>query len=206
MEEKHYTSYKSYRHYKKSRDAAWDILIDDEIKMLPIPIMQICINREIPIKWYDGSLGEGLTQFIAGEPTILLSSKIKNHGRTRFTLAHELGHIILNHNEEFNKIEESQQLSEPEKRKEIAQLERDANIFAARIMAPACVLWGCNAKTPEQIMQLCDISYTAASYRAMRMEELVKRGKFLESEKENRLYEQFYAFVDEHRFGEEKEL
>ncbi len=184
---------KSYRNYRKSRNAAWDILIEDEISTLPVPIVQICLNRDIDIKWYDGSQGEGFVQFIDGRPTIFVSSKIKNTGRARFTIAHELGHIILYHENSFELVKNNPKNPD-------SKVEQNANIFAARLLSPACVLWGCNAKTPEQIMQLCNISYTAALYRAQRMEKLYKRGKFLTSDKEKQVYEQFLGFIDEHIF------
>ena len=184
---------KNYRNYRKSRNAAWDILIENKIDKLPVPIYHICVNMGIDIKWYDGSMGEGFVQYIDDTPTIILSSRIKNEGRSRFTVAHELGHIILAHKNNIDLIRDDPKNPD-------SKIEQNANIFAARLLAPACVLWGCNARTPEQIMELCNISYTAALYRAERMEELYKRGKFLTSDKEKQVYEQFLPFIDEHMF------
>ncbi len=184
---------KNYRNYRKSRNAAWDILIENEVNTLPIPIVQICVNLEIDIKWYDGSRGEGYVEFWDGKPTIFLSNRIKSNGRTRFTLAHELGHIILGHQNNTEPVKNDPKFPD-------SLIEQNANIFAARLLAPACVLWGCNARTPEQIAELCNISHTAAFYRAERMKKLYKRGKFLTSDKEKQVYEQFLEYIDDHMF------
>lgn len=74
-------------------------------------------------------------------------------------------------------------------------IEQEANVFAARILAPACVLWGINARTPEDIMRICNISREAAEYRAVRMIELYKRNKFLTSQLERRVYMQFQDYI-----------
>lgn len=72
-------------------------------------------------------------------------------------------------------------------------------MFAGRLVAPACVLWGCNARTPEQITKLCDISLDAARLRADRMRVLYKREKFLSSPLEKKVYQQFEAFIAENQ-------
>ncbi len=184
---------KRYHNYRRARDAAWKVLIEEEVCTLPVPIVQICNKRGIDVKIYDGDGEDGSVQFIAGKPVILISKRIRNRARRRFTVAHELGHIVLKHNEKYA-------LVKAESKHPDSDIERTANEFAVRLLAPACVLWGCNARTPEQIKELCNISMTAAKYRAERMEELCSRGKFLTSEKEKQVYEQFLPFIDEHMY------
>ncbi len=190
---KEYRYIKSYRNYRNARNAAWDILIEDGIRSLPIPIYDICEERGILIKDCDSLDTDGIAQIIAGEPVIMLSGKIKDKGRRNFTIAHELGHIILMHKDKYDLVQSDPK--DPD-----CNIEVNANIFAARLLAPACVLWGCNARTPEQIMALCCIGKDTARLRARRMEELYSRGKFLTSEKEEQVYCQFLAFMDENRF------
>lgn len=69
-------------------------------------------------------------------------------------------------------------------------------MFASRLLAPACVLWALDARTPEEIASLCKISHQAAAFRAERMELLYRRGKFLASPLERKVYEQFSKFID----------
>lgn len=77
--------------------------------------------------------------------------------------------------------------------------ETDADMFAARLLAPACVLWGINAVTANQIAKVCDISLSSAIYRAERLNMLRKRGKFLISPLEKQVYEQFKDYIQNNR-------
>lgn len=70
-------------------------------------------------------------------------------------------------------------------------------MFAIRLLSPACVLWGLNLHTAEEIAEYCDISLQAASYRAERMAELYRRNRFLRSPVERTLYKQFEPFIKE---------
>ena len=79
--------------------------------------------------------------------------------------------------------------------KELESMEREANVFASRLLAPACVLWALDVKTPEQIAALCRISHQSASFRAERMQILYQRNRFLSSPLERKVYEQFTEFI-----------
>ena len=88
-------------------------------------------------------------------------------------------------------------------------IEQETNVFASRLLAPACVLWGLNAKNAKQISDLCNISMQSAEFRMERMTELYQReqdflqryGKscFLMSNPEKQVYQQFKPFIDSHK-------
>lgn len=183
----------NYNDYKNSRDAVWRFLLEDGITELPISVSEICRRRGIRVKMYDGPGEDGYTEHVNGRYTIYISSSIEHVGRRRFTAAHEIGHIILGHVGMPGLVNR-----EPSERDN--PVERAANVFASRLLAPACVLWGCNAYTPEQIMQLCNISRQAAEFRAARMCELRERGKFLTSPLEREVYRQFLPYIKKYRF------
>lgn len=113
-------------------------------------------------------------------------------GRKRFTVAHELGHIFLGHS-----LIAGFYARTP--RGTIPRVENEANIFASRFLAPACVLWGLGVHTADEIARICEISQEAATIRANRMEELYKRNMFLTSPLERRVYKQFEKFIQENR-------
>ena len=69
-------------------------------------------------------------------------------------------------------------------------------MFASRLLAPACVLWALNARTPEEIAALCQISHQAAKFRAERMAILYERNRFLSSPLERKVYDQFKEFIE----------
>lgn len=80
--------------------------------------------------------------------------------RIRWTLAHELGHIFLEHLITFPEITQSLSYSE------YNVLEEEANRFAAELLAPMNILKILNINSREKIQSLCKISSEAALNRA----------------------------------------
>lgn len=180
----------NYKNYQKSRNATWQMLIDLGIKELPIKTTDLCrrIGVSVKVAELDPDI-DGYTTTINEIPTIIVNSlKLENHARLRFTVAHEIGHILLGHVGIYDLVHRNPFDEQTEH-------EREANVFASRLLAPACVLWGCGVQSPEQIIQLCDISYQAAQFRWERMKVLYERNKFLTSPLEKQVYEKFKPFV-----------
>ena len=197
----------NYRNYQNTRDAAWRILLDCKVDRLPVRLNDICRRLKIRVLAYGQNTKlieqaclsqavhrtDGLTFYIGETPIVLFDEKMLP-ARAKFTVAHELGHIILGHVKPGGVTtvnREPHPNDEPE--------ERAANIFAARLLAPACVLWGLDVHTTEEIMELCHISRQAAQFRANRMEELYQRNKFLISPLEREVYQQFQPFIQEYQ-------
>lgn len=191
----------NYKDYQNARDAAWRILLDCRIDRLPVDLNVICKALGIRVFRYASVQGlpdsayqtDGMTFFSSGVPVILYDES-KSPERIRFTVAHELGHLVLRH------VAPGQQtITNREPSPTDSPIETAANQFAARILAPACVLWGLNIHTPDEISGLCHISKQAAEFRAARMETLYERGKFLSSPLERLVYSQFLPFIQEYR-------
>ena len=185
-----------YGKYKQSRNASWETLIEFGIDSLPVMPLNIC--KQAGIKVYKNSDAQlltgtqiGLSFYHNGNFRIIIDDT-QILTRRRFTLAHELGHIVLGHLLVDTPQGRTFDTTKPE-------IERQADVFASRLLAPACVLWGINAQTAEQIAKMCNISYEAAKIRAERMEILRKRGKFLTSPLERRVYQQFENYIQNNR-------
>lgn len=180
----------NYKDYQKSRNATWELLLDLGIKEVPVKITDICRRIGISVKFANlDAEQDGYSAIVNDEPIIVINSlKRDNAARMRFTVAHELGHIMLGHVGVYELVNREPSPSDN-------QIEQQANIFASRLLAPACVLWGCRVKSPEEIMQLCDISHQAAQFRYERMKVLYERNKFLISPLERAVFEQFKPFV-----------
>ena len=184
-----------YSDYKVSRNLAWEILIREGVTELPVRIAPLCRQMGIPVLLHDDpEQGDGYSGMVGGVPQIFVYRGCYRP-RQRFTAAHELGHILLGHTGKYR-------LANREPSPNDNPIEQAANVFAARILAPACVLWACNAFTAEAIADLCDISMQAAGFRAKRMELLRNRSRFLSSPLEQQVFEQFAPFIEanKHRY------
>lgn len=184
----------NYKEYTVSRDLAWRVLINEGVTELPVKVGAICRQMGVQVRYYTPQDdNDGISTVIDGQPVILISKNCSIK-RQRFTCAHELGHILLGHVGKY-------QLVNREPSRGDNPIEQAANVFASRILAPACVLWALNARTPEQIENLCQISYQAASFRAERMQILYQRNMFLASPEERAVYNQFREYIARHRGG-----
>lgn len=185
-----------YGAYKNSRNASWQCLIDNKISELPVSLTTIARNSSVKvIKNSDANElqpDESGISLLIGTEYFIVYDDTQSKGRCRFTIAHELGHIFLGHLLIDSKGARIFDTSRP-------QIEQEADVFAARLLAPACVLWGLGLKTPEQISKVCEISYTAAKIRAERMELLYKRNKFLTSSLERKVFDNFKDFIDKNK-------
>lgn len=188
--------YGFYGRYKYVRDAAWQTLIDSKVNSLPVPLMSIC--QDFGITLLDNNRAHELRPTESGISLkqngkwYIIFDDTDTHGKQRFTVAHELGHILMGHELKNGYYTRKENLNKPTD-------ETEADMFAARLLAPACVLWGIGATTAEQIAQVCDISLTAATFRAERMELLRKRNKFLTSPLERQVYKQFEDYIKNNR-------
>lgn len=74
--------------------------------------------------------------------------------RLRWTLAHEIGHIVLGH------------LLRPRDSQREAVFEEEANYFAKELLMPLPVLAMIGARSVADISRVCGVSYEAAQIRA----------------------------------------
>ena len=77
---------------------------------------------------------DGYSIYNGNNFTIAYNNKIHSKGRINFTLAHEIGHIVLNHHKDFDVTEI---LEDNFSKAEYKILENEANCFARNILAPA---------------------------------------------------------------------
>ncbi len=184
----------SYAKYQKARNATWRIILDYNINSLPVDIVGLLIRLDVEVlKNSDVDMLSpfqmAISMYMCNKWYVVYDDALPNEV-IRFTLAHELGHIVLGHNltEDMHERALFDNLK-PSK-------EREADTFASRLLAPACVLWGLKIKDAEDIARLCSISLPAAKVRAARMEKLYKKNKFLTSKQEKNVYAQFERFIN----------
>lgn len=183
-----------YGIYQTSRNASWQFLIDNNINKLPVSLGVVCKNLHYKILedskiHYLQANQRGISFCKDDIWYIVLQDKL-NPPTQRYTLAHELGHIFLGH-----------PLIDGKYGRTFAnnQEEYQAERFAIDILAPACVLWGLDLHSAEDIARVCNISITSAQKRARRMEELYRRNMFLSHPLERQVYQQFKKFIEENK-------
>ena len=199
--------------YKNSRDAAWKMLIKNRVSSLPVNIKKICKAEGIRLVTYEKgdkvihSLGlesnmEGNDAFSIGK--IIFYSDKTSIGRQRFSIAHELGHIVLHSSDGATVYNRDPSPNDD-------PLEAEANIFASRLLAPLCVLHYLNVESAFEIAEICDISAAASRIRferlcAIRERDLALhrtggRGSFLLSPLEREVYRLFEGYIKRNKRG-----
>lgn len=186
----------NYNIYKHARDMAWKFLIENQVTELPLKLSEICRKNGYSLlldseATYLTDKDRGATFRRNGEWQIVLNAFDSVQVR-RYTLAHEIGHIYLGHNLQDSKYGRSFGVQRTPKTPEEYQAER----FAIDILAPACVLWGLNLHTAEEIAKECNISVQSAAFRAERMKMLYERNKFLTHTLERIVFRQFEGYLN----------
>ncbi|MDE6834179.1 MAG: ImmA/IrrE family metallo-endopeptidase, partial [Ruminococcus sp.] len=133
-----------YNIYKNSRDASWKFLLEYGVSSLPLDLKKIVAQMGVTVRRDNAGI------LMPNELGITVNSDGKFHiivrdtpiQQKRYTIAHEIGHIVLGHTE----------LSENPYIDEYA-----AERFATGILSPACVLWGLDIHSAEDISEICII-------------------------------------------------
>lgn len=172
-----------YQIYKNARNKSWDVLIECKVKTLPVDLWNIAQHYGFPIHLYSKSpllnlmpnevkMGDGFSGIVGGIKTIFINDKKGTFERRRFTVAHELGHCLLNH-----PLQESQLRNSEYDINANSVYEYEANIFARDLLMPSIILAKLDVHTPQEIINLCNISFISAEIRAQRMKTLYQREK-----------------------------
>lgn len=192
MENTDRMSAQAYKQYKKIRDLTWQLLIDFHITELPVQVAPIIRQLGIGLYTYRenrlciAQLGltdfmeetDGFAMFFDGKHRIFYDDS-KTRGRIRFTLAHELGHILCD--PAFKQMQSEDIIKSAGTKADALSVETQANMFAVRLLAPACVLHELGLATAQDIARVCDLSLPAAEFRLRRHLALEERNRQLKS-------------------------
>lgn len=165
----------TYEKYKNARNLAWNILLKYNLYSFPIDTTELANKLNIEI--YET---KDLPNDIYAFNTTKKSKKIicyKDSGSintNRFTIAHEIGHILLEHDNNIKEYKEEQ-----------------ANIFASRLLCPLCLIAHFNFNKIHQITEFFGISEESAIIRLNRFNLVSQRKKFLSSPLESKYYFRF---------------
>jgi len=203
----------SYDRYRQARDTAWRALLLLEEKRLPVDVEALARQAGIDIAPYPASDREprlyAMAQKAGGGACVSLRFQGGWHiflremdaAHRRFSIAHELGHVFLEHQtvsiargvRAFLGRENAGDLMDDPESPE----DRDADTFAIRLLSPACLLHELHVDTPGGINRLCGLPPRAAAARAERMELLNQRDAFFTHPLETQVRDAFLPFLRE---------
>ena len=182
-----------YKIYSDIRDAAWQCLIDHNVDSLPVDVLKIARQSNIDVK-KNSRINvllpdEYAKAFCNGDKWIIVYNDLNDVVISRFAIAHELGHILLGHVKTYAKYSTIEDIGIKPK------AEKQADMFALRLLCPACVLMGLQIDTAEEISSVCRVPLKCAEIRRERMNILYQRQQFFTNNIESELYKQFEAFL-----------
>ena len=201
----------TYRQYQEARDTAWRALLHVRDKRLPIdaeglardvglhvaPLPDVREQPRLAALIQKAGKGNGVSLRIRGEWHLFLAPMTED--RRRFFVAHELGHLLLAHETRVlspgvrcfaDAGNAGDLMEEPE-----SPLDYAADIFAIRLLAPACLLHELRVDTPGGISALCGLPPRAAALRAERMQLLDQRDAFFTHPLEKQVRDRFLPFI-----------
>lgn len=160
--------------------SAQQFILTDGIRWLPVDPFDIALRhrwrllrlddvaRQLNAKPSEVINGEdGETWRHNGRYRIVYNDRIRSLHRIRWTIAHEIGHIVLGHLADFDQTMVSRGgLTTPE----YGALEREADIFATELLAPMAVLKEVGAREWPDIAEVCLLSRKAAENRQKDLE------------------------------------
>lgn len=171
--------------YFNLRNTVWNFLIKTELD-LPINLVQIIKNNNWLLSAYESNNGKYILNLIKEKPIedaltyeykgfiFILYNSLLTKQRIRFAVAHEIGHIVMQHRVRY-----------------IKNYEQEANMFAARLLMPMAIIKELNIQSPEELAQTFEVSLQSATYRFERYQMLVERNKFFTSPLEQKVLNKY---------------
>lgn len=174
--------------YGFATQRAREFIQEYNIDWLPVDIFEIASSMDIKIKTIeDLSFETGLDrqtlvdEIIYGEDglailnpdenryTIVINEDIEPFGRIRWTIAHEIAHVVLEHLHSGRTSILRWELSD----EEYDEMEQEAHIFAGEVLAPKFILYRIGAHASAEIEDICELSKAASRSRETAINELI---------------------------------
>lgn len=166
--------------YSRAKDAADQLLLCIEADRLPLDPLEVLMYGGCKVRTYQdisASTGlsvsevcntlesiEGITSYNAKRDTYAVAYNTDRYEeRIRWTLAHELGHIALNH---FTDFIQSRLIGGTLTDTELSILDKEADAFASELLAPNIILYSQQCFDANAIHDTCRISYQAAGIKS----------------------------------------
>lgn len=181
---------------------ALSIFSQYQIKSLPFNPLAVARQMNIRVVQYDSFCrcfdctqdylkenykNDGFAIAVDGTYIIAYNQDVKSVERQRWTITHELCHILLGHIELGGNATEERTIS--------ALNERRADNLAAQLLCPLPVLHLCSVSTASEIQKLCGVSMQAAENRLQELTRLRKSGSIMASKEDMLVINHFASFI-----------
>lgn len=182
-----------YGIYKNISHGAWKCLVDFNITSLPVDVLKIARSAGIRViknsSVYDLMPGEHGKSYFNGYCWTIIYNDEDPVEICRFTIAHELGHFFLGHDLTYSRFNNVRKFGcKPTE-------EQQADSFAIRLLAPACILNDLRVSSYGDIEKYCRIPSSVAKKRYERMKLLYKRDSFFTDPIEEQVYHNFSKYL-----------
>lgn len=188
--------------FDKAQNEATNLLLHQNLTSLFIDVRKFRFDKPIfidSVQNYSKIVGKPLSHFTCDKfngSCVIRTNKVNlvlydetepNKCRKHWGIAHEIGHIYLNHYTDGEREE------------------KEAHFFAAQVIMPEVVMYNicdrCGTLYPETICKFCNASYESATKRINTFE---RRGCFSYSKDDGKLLAKFRPILDKH-FPNEKQ-
>ena len=167
--------------------------MNNNIDRLPVDVLKIARASDVKViknsDVNDLLPDEEAKTYYDGKKFIIIYNDLNDTVISRFAIAHELGHIFLGHTTTHTKYANVREFGKKPK------AEQQADMFALRLLCPACVLMQMGIRSAEDISLSCRVPLSCAEIRSERMKELYKRNRFLTSDLEKQVFNNFKTFL-----------
>ncbi len=202
----------TYRQYQAARDTAWRALLKLTEKRLPVEPEELAGLLGVEIHpfpdpeenrrlWTLANQVRGVcvSLRIQGAWHMFMRDGSLDASQRRFAVAHELGHLLLGAETRplapgvrcfLSGDNQGDLMEDPQEMTDYA-----ADIFAIRLLAPACLLHELGVDAQGDIMALCGLPPRAAALRAERMSLLNRRNVFYVHALERQVRDAFRPYL-----------
>ena len=190
--------------YIQAFDFAVEILRKGRIKFFPVNPIILANNLHIPVITYkefakknETSVSEylkvstdGFCIYLGDQPAVLYNSEVESKGRRRWTLIHEISHIMLHH------IDEKHPTLKKHRADKRRWLESEADELTLCLIAPLPIAHMCGVESRQEIRRLFGLSKEASENIYADFEKALK-GRKLTYLKFNDFVSEYTPFVSE---------
>lgn len=188
-----------YKRYQSARDAAWRMLIQCKVTHLPVDVEEMARHIGVDIQPGPDVSGAAARSIRKKGKWCIQVQQNLPFSRYRFAVAHELGHLVLQHKtvrlEDGTYTFEGRQNAGDVLMEAQTDADTDADMFAIRLLAPACALHELGYLDERRIGDACVLPPEAARMRAERMQLLNQRNVYFTHPLERQLQRQFRPYV-----------